>query len=115
MPDNVIDEPTFQALKEMSGSDFMSELIDTFLDDAPHMLAELRRALDAGDAETFLRNAHSLKSNCKTFGALALAEHARELELLGRENRLGDVGDKLEHLSVEYGQVASVLKELRNA
>jgi HPt (histidine-containing phosphotransfer) domain-containing protein len=114
MPDNVIDQPTFQALKEMSGPDFMPELIDTFLEDAPNMLQELQRALDAGDTEAFRRTAHSLKSNCKTFGALALAERARELEYLGREDRLGDVGGKLEQLAIEYDQVASALKSLRD-
>jgi len=111
----LIDPPTFQALKEMSGADFMPELIDTFLEDAPRMLDDLRRALAAGDVETFRRTAHSLKSNCRTFGALDLAELARELEFFARENRLADVGDKVERLAMDYHQVASALKGLRDA
>jgi HPt (histidine-containing phosphotransfer) domain-containing protein len=110
----VIDPPTFQALKEMSGSDFMPELIDTFLEDAPRMMDDLHLALAGGDAETFRRTAHSFKSNCRTFGALGLAELARELELIARENRLADVGDKLQGLAVDYDQVASALKGLRD-
>lgn len=110
----VIDPPTFQALKEMSGADFMPELIDTFLEDAPHMMDELRRALAAGDAEAFRRTAHSLKSNCRTFGALGLAELARELEFIAREDRLTDVGDKLERLTADYEGVAAALKGLRD-
>ena len=47
------------------------------------MLAELRSARAAGDAERFRRAAHSLKSNSNTFGALALGALARELELNG--------------------------------
>ena len=115
MPEPVIDSPTFQALREMSGADFMPELIDTFLDDAPHMMDDLRRALAAGDVETFRRTANSLKSNCRTFGALGLAELARELEFIAREDRLADVGDKLERLAADYEQVASALKGLRDA
>ena len=47
------------------------------------MLAELRSARAAGDAERFRRAAHSLKSNSNTFGALALGAQARALELKG--------------------------------
>ena len=47
------------------------------------MLAELKRALAADQAEPFRRAAHSLKSNANTFGALALGALARELELGG--------------------------------
>jgi HPt (histidine-containing phosphotransfer) domain-containing protein len=115
MPEPIIDPPTFQALKDMSGADFMPELIDTFLDDAPQMIAELRRALAAGDAEAFRRTAHSFKSNCRTFGALGLAELARELEFAARENRLADVGENLERLAADYEGVASALKGLRDA
>jgi len=114
MPDPVIDPTTFQALKEMSGADFMPELIDTFLDDAPRMLDELRRSLRAGDVEAFRRTAHSFKSNCRTFGANQLAEEARELEFMARENRLADVGDKLERLTTDYAEIAEALKGLRD-
>jgi HPt (histidine-containing phosphotransfer) domain-containing protein len=110
----VIDQSTFDELRQMSGADFMPELIDTFLDDAPRMQADLRAALDADDAEGFRRTAHSFKSNARTFGALALAELARELELMGRENRLGDASPKLDDLSDEYQQVALALKGLRD-
>jgi len=114
MPEPIIDPPTFQALKDMSGADFMPELIDTFLDDAPQMIADLRHALSAGDAEAFRRTAHSFKSNCRTFGALGLAELARELEFAARENRMAGVGDKLERLATDYEGVAAALKGLRD-
>jgi HPt (histidine-containing phosphotransfer) domain-containing protein len=109
-----IDPGTFNELKLNAGADFMPELIDTFLDDAPRMLADLRAALDAGGAELFRRTAHSLKSNAQTFGALGLAGLARDLEMIGRENRLADAGPKLDELAAEYAQVATALKGLRD-
>jgi HPt (histidine-containing phosphotransfer) domain-containing protein len=45
------------------------ELVDTFLAEAPSMLADLRESLASGEAERFRRAAHSLKSNGNTFGA----------------------------------------------
>jgi HPt (histidine-containing phosphotransfer) domain-containing protein len=76
-----IDRATFEALKQTTGAEFVLELVDTFLQEAPVMLEDLRRALAAKDADKFRRTAHSLKSNSNTFGALTLAAMARELEL----------------------------------
>ena len=53
----VIDARTFNELKQMSGGDFINELIDAFLEDGPRMLDNLRIALDARDVESFRRNA----------------------------------------------------------
>ena len=78
-----IDRPVFEELKTTAGADFVHELVDTFLTEAPRMLAELRRALDANEADRFRRVAHSLKSNSNTFGASALAAMAKNLELGG--------------------------------
>ena len=111
----VIDIKTFDELRQVSGADFLNELIDAFLDDAPKMIQQIRTALTNKDVESFRRNAHSLKSNAKTFGATGLAELSMELESIGRDNRLDAVGDRLEKLSVEYARVETALKGMRNA
>src|SRR5574337_7507 len=46
-----IDRATFDELKETAGADFVVELVDTFLVEAPAMLAALRSACEARDAE----------------------------------------------------------------
>ena len=110
----VIDTTTFENLKEMSGADFINELIDTFLDDAPKLTSEIHAALAAQDADSFRRAAHSLKSNAATFGALGLAEIAKELEGLGRENRLGDTRDRLTRLDEAVKSACDELRGLRS-
>ena len=107
-----IDKATFEAIKQMSGADFMNELIDAFLEDTPQMIQNMRIALDRNDAESFRRNAHSLKSNAYTFGATELGALARELELMGKENNL-DVGDRLEVLHESFGRAAQEPREFR--
>jgi histidine phosphotransfer protein HptB len=108
----VIDKATFDELKQMSGADFINELIDAFLEDAPAMLQNMQAASDAKDVESFRRNAHSLKSNAYTFGATELGTLAKELERMGKENNL-DVGDRLERLNESFGKVVNELKGLR--
>jgi len=108
----VIDPATFDELKQMSGADFIGELIDAFLDDAPGMIQNMESALANKDIESFRRNAHSLKSNANTFGALELAGLAKELESMARENNL-DIGNRLEVLKEAFGKVAEELRGMR--
>ena len=110
-----IDLATFEALKQTTGAEFARELVDTFLQEAPTMLDELRRALAAQDADKFRRTAHSLKSNSNTFGALALGTMARELEITGVANVIASGGRPLDALAQEYSRVAAALTALRHA
>jgi histidine phosphotransfer protein HptB len=111
MSDATIDPATFADLQAAAGADFVKELIDTFLEEAPAMLVALRSAFAAGNADAFRRAAHSLKSNLNTFGALALAAKVRELELGG----LPADALPIEALGSEYATVAAALSGLRDA
>ena len=110
----LIDKATFDELKQISGAVFINELIDTFLDDAPMMMQEMKSALEAGDTDTFRRAAHSMKSNAATFGASQLAELAKELEALGRENRLAEAGNRLTALEEAIRSACDELRELKS-
>jgi HPt (histidine-containing phosphotransfer) domain-containing protein len=105
-----IDAETFRQLQDAAGADFVRDLVGTFLEEAPRMLTDMHAARKAGNAEKYRRAAHSLKSNSLTFGALALADIAREHELAGVEN-----AQPLAALEAEYGRVAKRLGELRGA
>ena len=110
-----IDLATIDELKETAGAEFVLELVDTFLAEAPLMLDELRRAYEKRNADVFRRSAHSLKSNSNTFGALTLGLMARELELTGLDPVVEANGQPLEALAQEYARVDAALTELRHA
>ena len=112
MSSPTIDRATFAELEQTAGAEFAVELVDTFLAEAPAMLADLRAALAAGDADAFRRTAHSLKSNGNTFGARAFAAMARGLELDGMAPVWTAAGQPLDALDAEYARVASALTEL---
>ena len=105
-----LDMAKFEELKEMSGEDFIGELVDTFLEDAPKLIAEMKAALQSGDADAFRRAAHSLKSNSATFGADHLAALAKDMEMLGKEHRLPEAEPHLQELE---GTLAAVRGELK--
>ncbi|HXQ34063.1 MAG TPA: Hpt domain-containing protein [Anaerolineales bacterium] len=108
----VIDKATFEELKQISGADFINELIDAFLDDAPNMIQNMQTGRDTKDVESFRRNAHSLKSNANTFGAIELGVLAKELEFMAKESNL-DIGNRLEILKEAFGKVAEELRGMR--
>ena len=111
---HTIGSEAFAALRDTTGSDFVRELIDTFLQEAPGMLADLAQSLAALDVDRFRRAAHSLKSNGNTFGALALGALARDLELAGVDAVAARGADALAPVEAEYARVAAALRELRD-
>ena len=104
----LIDVAQLRGLEAEAGREFVAELVSTFLDEAPHMLAALRESQASGDVETFRRSAHSLKSNALTFGADPLGAAARELEQGGLPADTGPLVD----LTRLYDQTAAALTEL---
>lgn len=107
MPDP-IDRAVFDELKDTAGADFVGELVGTFFEEAPLMIAELRAAQAAGAADRFRRAAHSLKTNAQTFGAMSLGAKSRELELGGLPADASGI-DALQSL---YDTSAAALKAL---
>ena len=106
-----LDETTFQNLKATMGADFIGELIATFLEDSPQLIAEMKRAYAANDLDSFRRAAHSLKSNSNNFGAYTLAASAKELEMLARAGNLQGVPEKIAVLEQAYANVQRALEQ----
>jgi len=109
-----IDGEVFGALRDTTGADFVRELIDTFLTEAPTILSDLRDSLANGDAERFRRAAHSLKSNANTFGALALGAIAKDLEISGVAQAKARGPGALGDIETEYARVSTALASLRD-
>jgi HPt (histidine-containing phosphotransfer) domain-containing protein len=103
-----IDRAAFAELQATAGADFVVELVNTFFEEAPPMLAELRAAQAAGAAERFRRAAHSLKTNAQTFGATALSVQARALEHGGLPADASDI----DTLQAQYDDAVAALKAL---
>jgi HPt (histidine-containing phosphotransfer) domain-containing protein len=109
-----IDRTVFTELIESMGADFIGELIDTYLEETPQLIAKLRQSLAEQNPEAFRRFAHSIKSSSASFGALGFSAQARDLEMIGMSGDLTGAGEKVEQLSSAYSQVAQALQELKN-
>ncbi len=110
----IIDLPTYHQLKELMGADFVVELTDTFIIETSALIEQLGQALHSSEATPFGRYAHSIKSSSASFGALALSQLARELEMMGKANDLTGAGQKFEKLAADFLQVKQKLEELKD-
>jgi len=109
---DIIDKAAFDELRDSAGADFVVELLGTFTEEAPQMLADLDAARAAADADRFRRAAHSLKSNSATFGALEVAALARELELGGLAADPARDAAAIAALRTAYERAVAALQEL---
>ena len=114
MDESVINRAVYAELRDTTGAEFVAELVDTFLEEGPGMLAELRDAHADDNLERFRRAAHSLKTNGNTFGALKLPALAREFELKGLDPERNRDEVALAELEAKYARAAAELKTLRN-
>ncbi len=110
----IIDPGAYQDLKNQVGADFIIELVDTYSQETAGLIEQLRQALDSADPAAFGRLAHSIKSSSASLGALAFAQQARELELMGKAGDLAGAGPKIERLAIDFEQVKRCLEELKN-
>ncbi len=104
-----------QKLKKIMGGNnaLLIELIDIFLEDAPVLLDNIRRAVKGGMAADLQLAAHSLKSSSAEFGASALCDLCRELEAMGRDNTLEGAEKKVSQAEMLYKQVQVALTTVR--
>jgi signal transduction histidine kinase/DNA-binding response OmpR family regulator/HPt (histidine-containing phosphotransfer) domain-containing protein len=111
-----LDPAALQGLLSLVGGEFASlaELIASFLDEAPRLLAELDQSVASGDAAGVRRVAHSLKSNGADFGAVAFAGLCRELEMMGKGGELSGAADLAARLGAEYAKVAAALRAVQH-
>jgi HPt (histidine-containing phosphotransfer) domain-containing protein len=101
----LLDPAALAGLREIGDDDFVADLVETFLADAPPLLAALR----GSDADEVRRAAHTLKSNGATFGATRFSELCRELELLAKSGGLAGASELADRIDAEYTLVAAEL------
>lgn len=108
----VLDPRTWEGLRHLesvAGPGAIAELVEGFLEDAPARLERAAAAFATGDLEEAARQAHDLKSNAATLGAVHLARAMEDLELQCRGERPQDPAV----LSAARGHLDAVQRALR--
>ena len=107
----IIDQDTLNALREIMEDEF-SSLLDSYFENAPTLLEELKQAARAADLEVVIRAAHTLKSSSGNLGATLLSEIAGTIEILGKEGKLQEASDLIPGLERAVNQTLAAYRQL---
>ena len=94
------------AMVRFGGDDaFFLEMVHKFTDSLPNRLAEIKAAVESGDANNLSRHAHNLKGVSANFSAEPLVRLAEELETYGRQEDMAGVPALFSALQAECERV----------
>ena len=105
----VLDVTALDELYAVIGPD-ASRIVTVFLEDAPHLLAQLERAALAPDYPALRDAAHSLKSSSANLGAMALSAAAKRVELGARMQTLDRPAVAVAIVNEEFARARSALQ-----
>lgn len=100
-------------MNELDGDyEFLTESLAMLEEDAPKLLSRIKDGLDRKDAEVVWQNAHSIKSMVGNFFAQPAFDAASNIESMGRQGTLDDIGKTLEVLEKEIGRLFFALRKV---
>ena len=109
---DALDSASIDALLDLAGGDldFVDEIADTYIADAPTQVGAISAAADAGDNAALVAPAHTLKSSSASVGATRLSELARELEAAARTGPVPDAAGRHQAIRDELDRVVEALE-----
>ncbi len=109
-----LEAAALQNLRDLGGVEFLTEVVDVFLADAPGLITSLRSSLERQDSEELRRAAHTLKSNGATLGAVAFAKLCHAVEQHAKGGRLDGVSPLVDEIGRQYPALEEALTSLRS-
>jgi signal transduction histidine kinase/DNA-binding response OmpR family regulator/HPt (histidine-containing phosphotransfer) domain-containing protein len=109
-PSSAIDANTLDSLREIFGDDGLRATIESYTENTPKLIEQLRNSFTNSDWEELTRAAHTIKGSSGSLGAKRLVELALKVEQQGREQNSYAMGELIAQIKEEYRQVASELK-----
>ena len=88
----------------------IEELVGVFLEDTPRRVNDLKQALEEGDAETAIREAHSIKGTAGNMGCTELQQLTLEIEKDVRGGDLDGGRAKMPALTEAYARLEAELR-----
>ena len=113
-----LDQSVLQGLRELQEEgepDFLTELIDIYLEDAQRLVDEIKAAVAEENTGAIRAAAHTLKGSSGNLGAHVFSKLCYEMELAGRNADLEAAKKLLHSLVKEYSTVREQLLRERQA
>jgi HPt (histidine-containing phosphotransfer) domain-containing protein len=112
-----INPRALDAIRQLPGPNgalLVHKVVAAYLADTSPRFAQLRAAVEAGDAEALRKAAHALKSSSANVGAEKLAALCKELEMIGRKGTVDGAKTLLEDVESGFPCVLAALQVIIN-
>ena len=116
--DQTLSNPLLHRLQELEQEtdfEFVSELIDIYVTEAPKQIQAMTAALIAQTFPTLMITAHTLKGSSLNLGARQLGALCLKLEELGRAGKPIPEGTSTSEIEKEYENVKTMLLEFKQS
>ena len=107
----LIDQQVLAALKELMEEEFPA-LINSYIEDAPKLLADILSSSKEADREILVRAAHTLKSSSNNLGAIKLAMIAETIEKQSQDHKLSVAATLIPSLRAALDETIEALANL---
>lgn len=104
----------FKAIPSKKGGSMALELANSFLNESPQLLTEMKAALKANNSDQLKRAAHTLKSTSRIMGATHLPGLCQTLEMLNIEENWAEATTQAAHIMSECERVMTLLEARRS-
>ena len=96
----------------MGDENLLTEIIGSFLEEAPHRIAALKEALATQDAPLVQREAHKLKGEAAEVSAAALRDVVVQVEKAGAAEELGEAASLIAKIDEQFEVLRKTLARL---
>jgi two-component system sensor histidine kinase RpfC len=114
IPDSgaTVDESTFEALKNLGGSDFVFEVVDTFRKDGARLVEQIKHAAERADIREFRDLMHSLRSGAANVGGVKLCQTLTSLRDVSTKDLRTNAAGYVEKIEGEMIRLDAILGDL---
>lgn len=103
---------TKNGMNYCGGEEIYYEILIKCHENYEKTFSQLQESFDEENWNDYVIYIHALKSTMKTIGADELSEHAKELEMAGKENRIQVIVEKHQSVMDEYRSVIQRLEQV---
>ncbi len=107
-----VDESTFEALKNLGGSDFVFEVVDTFRKDGARLVEQLKGAAEKADLREFRDLMHSLRSGAANVGGVKLCQTLTGLRDVSTKDLRTNGASYVDKIEGEMTRLDAILGQL---
>ncbi len=104
----LVDQQVLASLKELMEEEFPA-LVNSYIEDAPKLLADILSSSKEADREILIRAAHTLKSSSNNLGAIKLAMIAEAIEKQSQEHKLSAAATLIPSLQAALDETMEAL------